>query len=503
MKLKLLNIYIAFIILFLSFATYGQQANDASYIPYDITDCLQYLKKTLHPKTVEEFKKIQKQNYSSSPYSVGLEEYISENWLKDKQGKLFLFMKSNNPKSSNHAPTIVRAFIESLKNVNFNIKNYLENNAEYPEGFPLSDEEYNAKLNLANFYMKGYHFSKIEGDGDVKPQFLVMEKEGKFGFITFDFKILVEPNLDGFEKFLVSERRYTLRIKKGNKLGLVNQNGELLLPVEFDCLSWVARMEENEFISRKEQVWYRYNFDENNSIKKVDFSESVNSNFYRRVPTLEQNFISCDCFSAEDINNEGFSKDNKNTLVEVKTGKEVFEPSINLSFSQLGNEPLVAVFRKNNKMGIVNVKTKEILIPFEYDNFWELNGNNEGKYVMAEKNKKWGIVSDKNQPCVPFSYDAIGKLMSSLTLKKEVIFCLQNNKWGLVDLAGNVIIPFMYDGYDRIFSDGQKDYVIFYQGLTNRQYGAVDISNKIIAPFTFNSEDQLRDYLYNERQKNK
>ena len=500
MKLKLSNIYIAFVILFLSFSIYGQQANNWTYVPYNLDDAIKHLKKSIHPAVQKEWIAKSQEELGNNTNFESLEIYISEKWLTPNS-KLLSYMEINSKRNNAHTKNILLAFHHYLNDPDVNLQKFLTTDALTSKFVPPIFDSY-SKMNLAKFLLQGYNVYNFPICDDDNPiTFNYIEKNKKIQLVTKSYEIIPNMIVDGIDNTENNGFCDFIKIQVGNKLGLINNKGKLLLPVEFDCLS---RLEKNEFITRKEETWFRYKFDESNSFNKVDFSEGVRDYFYKTIPISQENFIFCPCFSVDNLNSESIPQDDKKAFVEIKSGEELFEPSSDLSFSRLGDEQFVAIFRKNNKKGIINVKTKEILIPFEYDNFWKDGYYTEEKYIIAKKGNKWGIISDKNQLLIPFNYDAIDGVQPSLTLKKEVVFCLQNNKWGLVDWSGNVIIPFMYDGYYKyIYRDKENEYVIFKQNIPKEKHGAVDYSNKVIAPFIFDSADAVKIYIKNENQKNK
>lgn len=163
---------------------------------------------------------------------------------------------------------------------------------------------------------------------------------------------------------------------------------------------------------------------------------------------------------------------------DLKKIGESYEPVYN-DFSI--KNPFIIFKNLQNKYGRVD-SNGLIMIPFEYDEILNFNGEN---FSIAKKNNQFGIIDISNRILIPFKYKSI----SQLDLDDQNLFIIsttRNDK--LVDLKGKEIIS-GYESIEPIFTEATK----FIVGK-NKKFGIIDINKNVILPLEYDEISNWTEY---------
>lgn len=261
------------------------------------------------------------------------------------------------------------------------------------------------------------------------------------------------PDNGGHSLVVPDEQAGMLLVKNNGKTGMVNQQGNWILPAEYDTieLQWKTLL-----VLRKEG--------------KMAYAD-----------TYGKLLLPLEFEDAGILDDDHF---------DVKTG---------------------------GKWGIYSVPEKKLIIPAMYDGFDYCGGcGRKGDYLFAEKGGKWGIVDFSNKVLLPFEYThehsfmrsdnwvlALKKngqeLVINLDLKKEyaapeysdmsvigngLLKARKNGLYGLIDAEGKVVADFRYDDIYEDESNGGAYLKITEKGKT----GILREDGKIMLPTVYEGD---------------
>ncbi len=344
---------------------------------------------------------------------------------------------------------------------------------------------------------------------------LKFQRDGKYGLINTNGKILVEPEFDSITS--LKGTKGAILTTKDSKVGLINLSGEEVIPNEYEQIRSLGE-DTNLYIVKNSEG--KYGVYGKTQIKYEDVKQLNNKdNFcvkedgkYKLINNKEETLVSDLKFSeikqVED-NIVVYKKDNKFGAVNLD-GEEIVKCEYN-DLTYTCNDMFIA--KKDNSYGIIN-KNKEEKKTFTYKNIqfyktvqiYELEPaeNEDGLNYILNNNLEEitkGIVNDVNQEK---SYIKVWKeegyayynlngeeqnpakilTQNNLFLKKE------SGKYGFVDKDGKVVVDCIYDdakeqnkyGFSAIKKDGK--------------WGALDKDGNIINGINDNlDENLLIDYI--------
>jgi hypothetical protein len=158
---------------------------------------------------------------------------------------------------------------------------------------------------------------------------------------------------------------------------------------------------------------------------------------------------------------------------------------LNLDFEEIGKNYDVIydwknqlfTVKKGTKYGLIDINNK-VVLPCEYDSFWEESRNELGTLI---KNKKYGVITSKGIVVIPCKYDDL-----YFTVDNTIVATLidandktnRNRKLGLLDANGKLMTSFIYDEIETI------DYG-FYRVRIDTKYGVLNKDGKEITPVKY------------------
>ncbi|MDR0915853.1 MAG: WG repeat-containing protein [Oscillospiraceae bacterium] len=268
---------------------------------------------------------------------------------------------------------------------------------------------------------------------------LVPSSAGAAG-ATYTVTVIVEPTLayddvGAFSNGLAA-------VKKGNKFGYINTEGELVIPLEYDSA---------------ESYYKNYAI-----VSKSGKYGLLNAAGTVAVP-LEYDMIDHtyppDRYRLVKGGKMGFAKDGKVVVAPVY---DFLDGGVvdGLIYVEQGVWP-------NAKKGFINNTTGQIVIPIEYDS---LESSADGLLWLG-KGGKYGAIDKTGKIIVPFEYDSV----VSYEIKgfaDAVVKVSKNGKYGYI-YKGKIIVPVIYEQVSLgVLSDGlalvESEQGFFYIDITGK-----------------------------------
>ena len=232
-------------------------------------------------------------------------------------------------------------------------------------------------------------------------------------------------------------------MKKGDKYGCVNRNGDEILPFEFDKI-------------------YRQNgmfqVCQNDKLALANEEFKVLTPFIYDKMQIFQNGLVFVCIDGE---GEGT----------LNYHGEVVTPAIYENARLYENGYLVA--KKDGNYGLIDPSGK-VVCPFAYDSMGRIDL--ESGMIVVEKMYKYGYINLTGEVVIPLKYRYADDFISGFARAQDMTTHLE----GVINLSGEIIAPMKYDG---IYLHGECDYICV-EGCklvrceSGEKIGLFDLTNK-------------------------
>ncbi len=344
---------------------------------------------------------------------------------------------------------------------------------------------------------------------------LRVQKDGKWGVINYDGKVLLNTEYDSIES--VQGIKNALLIEKEGKYGVADNEGKIILDPIYTGVTNLVKDNRSGYIVKNDEGLYGI----------VDASKNV---------ILENKYEEIEKVYGNDL--YVVSQNGKQKVVN-KDGQDVLTEGFDQITNILKTKDSGVIYTSNGKYGIMTL-TGEIKIEAQYDNLVEAKAN----VFIATKDNKRGIIDIDNQEKVPFDYNTItyneigdiyvaedenynsqvmnnqfevkqtGILIEINTdsgyfvlrqndeykyynfkfeekNKKDILtnhtlyLDKKDNQYGYVDKDGNVVIEYMYDDATE-----QNEYG-FAAVKKDGKWGAINNKGEVIQEPTYNLDDYL------------
>ena len=344
---------------------------------------------------------------------------------------------------------------------------------------------------------------------------LRVQKDGKWGVINYDGKVLLNTEYDSIES--VQGIKNALLIEKEGKYGVADNEGKIILDPIYTGVTNLGKDNRSGYIVKNDEGLYGI----------VDASKNV---------ILENKYEEIEKVYGNDL--YVVSQNGKQKVVN-KDGQDVLTEGFDQITNILKTKDSGVIYTSNGKYGIMTL-TGEIKIEAQYDNLVEAKAN----VFIATKDNKRGIIDIDNQEKVPFDYNTItyneigdiyvaedenynsqvmnnqfevkqtGILIEINTdsgyfvlrqndeykyynfkfeekNKKDILtnhtlyLDKKDNQYGYVDKDGNVVIEYMYDDATE-----QNEYG-FAAVKKDGKWGAINNKGEVIQEPTYNLDDYL------------
>jgi len=247
---------------------------------------------------------------------------------------------------------------------------------------------------------------------------------------------------DGFGLLLLEEEN-VIEVKKGTKSGLIDANGNIVLPFQFDDLYNFGGMSDKLLYAKKNGKYGLINAD-GGIVVPCEFDEL--KPFYTPLIHVTKG------------EKEGLFDENGNIIVPCE-----FDGIYGLSDT-------LFEANKNGKSGVIDANGN-IVLPFEFDG---LNAITDTLFT-AIKNGKTGIIDPVGNIILPFEYDRISQSGNYLILRK-------NGKYGFAKFTeyADITIP----AFDITINGGKIE-------NTNAKYPCILYNNITYFPMTYSGARSL------------
>ena len=203
-----------------------------------------------------------------------------------------------------------------------------------------------------------------------------------------------------------------LRVKKNGKYGLIDLNGKVLLPAEYDEITVLEGIE-NSLIIKKDGNVGLVN-DTGSIIIDVNYKEIKGLG-----DTYKDGYITID-------------EQGKYGLISA-TKKQI----LGGKYDEILQVPLKEyyVIKENGKQKLIN-SNGEILIDNGFDEIKSITTNG----IIYIKDNLYGEMTTSGEVTIKADYQELKEV------KEQIYIAKQNNKYGIIDGLGNVLTAFEYDG---------------------------------------------------------
>lgn len=201
-----------------------------------------------------------------------------------------------------------------------------------------------------------------------------------------------------------------VKVRKNHKFGLVDPNGKVLIPVEYEDVESCVSLSLNWHWAKKDG---KYGYLDKNGAVVIPFIYDGAKTFSGLMAAVKKG------------DKWGFiNRDAEEELPFIYDEAEVFYQGKWLS-------PTLCLVKKGGKWGYIDTEGT-VIIPFAYD---ELDDFFMDDYCAAKKNGKWGYIDKNNKVIIPFIYDEVED--SDL----KYIRVVKDGKEGIIDFNRKTVIP--------------------------------------------------------------
>ncbi len=204
---------------------------------------------------------------------------------------------------------------------------------------------------------------------------LKVQKAGKYGLINLDGNEILPCEYDSIST--MKGVKNCLVVKNDVNTGIVDTSGKIVVPVQYPSVEVIAKNTDNGYIVKN------------------------NENKYGVIKSDGNFVLDCKYDAIENIIDENrfLVKENGTWKMIDQDGTSYLDGKVDDVISMNNGDVVV---KQNGKYGVLNIQT-DLKIPFEYDDLVYLFDN---KYV-AKKDNKYGIVNTNNEVIVDYKYDEI------------------------------------------------------------------------------------------------
>lgn len=261
-----------------------------------------------------------------------------------------------------------------------------------------------------------------------------------------------------------------LRVKKGEKYGLIDYSGKEILPVEYSSIEALKGIKNSLIIKKDEQVGLCDN--KGNIIITPE---------YKEIKTI-----------GEDYKN-GYivvNKDNKYGVIDF-TKNVTIEPTYE-EIKQVASSNIFIV-KDNGTLKVIN-KNKETLIENKFDDVKQINSDN----IVFVKNQKYGVINTSGEVKIKAQYDDIKYAFNDYYIAKKA------EKYGIINIDNETVLPFEYSsilyrkeaGFIEIAKDNNVEVEILNDKLEKKLEGILVEVNSTKSYIRMRINDEYKYYNF-------
>jgi WG containing repeat len=337
----------------------------------------------------------------------------------------------------------------------------------------------NKKMGIFN--LDGEQITPFEYDNDFIAQYsgigYRVSKDKKRGLVDKKGNVIIPPIYDDISTFSFGNRN-VLKVKIKEKYGIVNLEGKVILPIEFE---YIEELNNNYLVITPQRKVGLYDINGNNILpakyKWINQTSSQNSS----ILVLKEDEYS---FNFLDKNNKIILPENVSEYGYVLDEVKLKSP--------IGLTGVLYVKNKNGKFGLLDEKSGTLNAPMVYDEIIQCTSLDEAtSYFSVRKANKYGLINEHNEELIPIKYDTVNLTFAiSTSFLNEIketenqandfqVVVAKGKKYGTVNLKDQVVIPFQYSFLQRISYSG------LFKAKTGKQYQIIDKDGKLLTKNTF------------------
>lgn len=323
------------------------------------------------------------------------------------------------------------------------------------------------------FNLQGEQIIPFEYDDEFISQYtgigLRVSKNKKRGIIDTKGNIIIPTVYDDISTFYQTGFSGFFKVKSGEKYGVINLNGETVIPIEFGGV-YVEKDFFNVVTPKPDRKFGLYDRQGNVVVPAIYNWITDSDTQYSRIMILKKDDVS---YNFLDHNHEIIFTEDIEGYGYVLNQDRLLNP-----FSSTEHH-LLFVKDKKGKTGMLNEMTGTLAIPIVYDEIMQRFDSREHIYYSVRKGKKHGLINEKNEQVIPIEYDAISIDLVQTDYNDEIdetytVVVAKDKKFGAVNLKNEVQIPFQYDDLQRISNSE------LYKAKTGKYYKIINSKNEII-----------------------
>lgn len=247
-------------------------------------------------------------------------------------------------------------------------------------------------------------------------------------------------------------------VEKGNKKGLEDKNGKLIIPIKFDDLGWTIGEPEpyNDIIGYQENgFWGLINL--NNKKLTPPLYSHLSPGGGHIIASRKGTFSHKSFFGVLDLQ-----------------GKNIVP--FNYDYLENANGNLIGIYkdRTNFYSGIIDADN-QIIVPFKYEEIRHLTTYN---YMVKKENLKNALYDNNGNQLTEFLYDSL------VAINDRLIQVYDDGKTGLIDNAGKSIV-------DTKYKMLAFDYDINVTGLLISQWDMLSTENDLLRNFYYDEIESV------------
>lgn len=275
---------------------------------------------------------------------------------------------------------------------------------------------------------------------------------------------------DSIQYYNCSESGNFAVIEKNGKYGIIDYDGELILPISYEGIYRGGGYAYDFLVIEMDDDYWNNYIDANGEIQRgyPDGGDVKPSAYWYKdsiiilndgsgVMTLEE-FINDGAYGSYGLKAPGlvFSLRawNSDKLFPIQ------EIDSYTSYSSHGYVYHIEPHLTSNQFAFMDMETCELISDFVYEDIDNYNGVSEG-LLAVKQNGKWGFVNESGEAVIDFLYEPYeiityyGDTTESVyTAVNGYITVLKDGKWGLLDTQGNIVLETAYDGISQVNPDG-------------------------------------------------
>jgi hypothetical protein len=306
-----------------------------------------------------------------------------------------------------------------------------------------------------------FSFDDVLGQ-ELRENLIPYRKGNKWGYVEKSTKeIIIAPKFDEAKRFI---NRNLAIIRLDNLWGLIDTNGEVIIPPKYDDIS--------DFKSTK----FHFLGKTNGIYVLIDKEGKEYATNYKSISLLGNNLLEVDNGNGIGILDEDFS---------------VLLPCNYDNISSINNFLQFIYIQKNGKWGVFDTYSKTLMIECIYDGVYDYSMSTKKAIIPFQKKKLWGYIDlDKSKQNSPkFKYK-----MAFPYFNAKTSIVMLKNKFYLLSINGSTIGKLGYDEYVYSINTPHNTFILGYKNKKVLNFGVLDSIGNPIIPFVYS----LIKHTYND-----